>query len=98
MLKALQELAATWQATIVAEGVETAEEGPRRCVARDAWRHEPAGSASLRNAMTSQPATGSPEIALLDLEKRFKEVCAVDGVSLEIAAGEFFSLLDAAPA
>ena len=69
-----------------------------RCVARDAWRHEPAGSASLRNAMTSQPATGSPEIALLDLEKRFKEVCAVDGVSLEIAAGEFFSLLDAAPA
>ena len=48
--------------------------------------------------MTSQPATGSPEIALLDLEKRFKEVCAVDGVSLEIAAGEFFSLLDAAPA
>ena len=35
----------------------------------------------------------SPEIQLLDLEKRFREVRAVDGVSLEIKAGEFFSLL-----
>ncbi len=43
--------------------------------------------------MTSQPATASPEIALLDLQKRFREVRAVDGVSLEIGAGEFFSLL-----
>jgi spermidine/putrescine transport system ATP-binding protein len=43
--------------------------------------------------MTSQPATGSPEIQLLDLEKRFREVRAVDGVSLDVHGGEFFSLL-----
>jgi len=43
--------------------------------------------------MTSQPAPASPEIALLDLQKRFREVRAVDGVSLEIRSGEFFSLL-----
>jgi spermidine/putrescine transport system ATP-binding protein len=43
--------------------------------------------------MASQPAPASPEIQLLDLEKRFREVRAVDGVSLEIKAGEFFSLL-----
>jgi spermidine/putrescine transport system ATP-binding protein len=43
--------------------------------------------------MTSPPVPASPEIQLLDLEKRFREVRAVDGVSLEIAAGEFFSLL-----
>src|SRR6476469_11273263 len=65
----------------------------RRCVARDARQHETAASASLRNAMTYQPTTASPEIALLDLEKRFREVRAVDGVSLEIGSGEFFSLL-----
>ena len=41
----------------------------------------------------SQPATASPEIQLLDLEKRFREVRAVDGVSLEVGSGEFFSLL-----
>src|SRR5207344_2003917 len=28
-----------------------------------------------------------------DLEKRFREVRAVDGVTLEVATGEFFSLL-----
>jgi spermidine/putrescine transport system ATP-binding protein len=42
--------------------------------------------------MTS-PVAPSPEIQLLDLEKRFREVRAVDGVSLEVGAGEFFSLL-----
>ena len=35
----------------------------------------------------------APEIRLIDLEKRFGDVRAVDGVSLEIASGEFFSLL-----
>src|SRR6187549_4086962 len=34
-----------------------------------------------------------PEIRLVGLTKRFGEVAAVDGVSLEIRAGEFFSLL-----
>src|SRR3954463_2764313 len=43
--------------------------------------------------MTSHPATASPEIALLDLEKRFRDVRAVDGVTLDIGPGEFFSLL-----
>ena len=43
--------------------------------------------------MTVQPIAASPEIQLLDLEKRFRDVRAVDGVSLEVRAGEFFSLL-----
>src|SRR6476620_3188233 len=34
-----------------------------------------------------------PEIRLVGLTKRFGEVRAVDGVDLEIRAGEFFSLL-----
>ena len=34
-----------------------------------------------------------PEIRLVDLEKHFGDVRAVDGVSLEVGAGEFFSLL-----
>jgi spermidine/putrescine transport system ATP-binding protein len=43
--------------------------------------------------MTSPPVAPSPEIQLLDLEKRFREVRAVDGVTLEVGTGEFFSLL-----
>jgi spermidine/putrescine transport system ATP-binding protein len=43
--------------------------------------------------MTSQPVSTSAEIQLLDLEKHFREVRAVDGVSLDVRAGEFFSLL-----
>ena len=43
--------------------------------------------------MTSQPDPPSPEIELLNLEKHFREVRAVDGVSLEVVGGEFFSLL-----
>ncbi len=39
----------------------------------------------------SSPAT--PEIRLIDLEKRFGDVRAVDGVSIDIVSGEFFSLL-----
>src|SRR5689334_2026936 len=39
------------------------------------------------------PSDGSAEISLIDLEKRFGAVRAVDGVSLEIRPGEFFSLL-----
>jgi hypothetical protein len=37
--------------------------------------------------MTSRPATASPEIALLDLAKRFGDVRAVDGVTLDIGTG-----------
>jgi spermidine/putrescine transport system ATP-binding protein len=35
----------------------------------------------------------SPEVRLVELEKRFGDVVAVDHVSLEIETGEFFSLL-----
>jgi spermidine/putrescine transport system ATP-binding protein len=43
--------------------------------------------------MMASPDPASPEIQLLDLEKRFREIRAVDGVSLEVVTGEFFSLL-----
>jgi spermidine/putrescine transport system ATP-binding protein len=43
--------------------------------------------------MMAQAVPASPEIQLLDLEKRFREIRAVDGVSLEVVSGEFFSLL-----
>jgi spermidine/putrescine transport system ATP-binding protein len=43
--------------------------------------------------MMAPPDPASPEIQLLDLEKRFREIRAVDGVSLEVVSGEFFSLL-----
>jgi len=39
------------------------------------------------------PALPAAEIRLIDLEKRFGAVRAVDGVSLDIRTGEFFSLL-----
>jgi ABC-type sugar transport system ATPase subunit len=32
-----------------------------------------------------------PEIRLVDLEKRFRDVVAVDRISLRIETGEFFS-------
>ena len=43
--------------------------------------------------MTVAHDAGTVEIRLIDLEKRFGAVRAVDGVSLEVRAGEFFSLL-----
>jgi ABC-type Fe3+/spermidine/putrescine transport system ATPase subunit len=42
--------------------------------------------------MTERP-DGAPEIRLTDLAKHFRDVRAVDGVSLDIGSGEFFSLL-----
>ncbi len=39
-----------------------------------------------------RPMTGG-QVQLVDLVKRFAEVTAVDGISLEMAGGEFFSLL-----
>ena len=38
-------------------------------------------------------AAGVPDIRLVDLLKRFGDFAAVDGVSLDIAGGEFFTLL-----
>src|SRR6186997_3501932 len=39
------------------------------------------------------PSEASAEIRLIDLEKRFGTVRAVDGVTLDVHSGEFFSLL-----
>src|SRR4029079_12063875 len=41
----------------------------------------------------TERADGAPEIRLVALAKHFRDVRAVDGVSLDIGAGEFFSLL-----
>src|SRR6476469_5466425 len=41
----------------------------------------------------TERADGAPEIRLVDLAKHFRDVRAVDGVSLDIGACEFFSLL-----
>jgi spermidine/putrescine transport system ATP-binding protein len=43
--------------------------------------------------MTVSSEVGPAEIRLIDLAKRFGGVRAVDGVSLEVRSGEFFSLL-----
>ncbi len=43
--------------------------------------------------MATAPRAATPEIRLDNLEKRFGDVLAVDHVSLDVAAGEFFSLL-----
>jgi putative spermidine/putrescine transport system ATP-binding protein len=48
--------------------------------------HAPA-TASVRDT------GGAPDIRLVDLVKRFGDFAAVDGVSLDIAPGEFFTLL-----
>jgi spermidine/putrescine transport system ATP-binding protein len=39
------------------------------------------------------PSPGTPEIRLTDLSKQFRDVRAVDRVSLDIRPGEFFSML-----
>src|SRR3954471_20793436 len=41
----------------------------------------------------TERADGAPEIRLIDVAKHFREVRAVDQVSLDIGTGEFFSLL-----
>jgi spermidine/putrescine transport system ATP-binding protein len=43
--------------------------------------------------MTFPSAAAPAEIRLVDLEKRFGGILAVDGVSLDVRPGEFFSLL-----
>jgi spermidine/putrescine transport system ATP-binding protein len=60
---------------------------------------EPGGraEAASRNALagpTGAPAGDAvPDVRLVELTKRFGAIVAVDGISLDIAAGEFFSLL-----
>ena len=49
----------------------------------------PASSTAARHA----PSDGAPEISLRQVTKAFGSVTAVDDISLDIRAGEFFSLL-----
>ncbi len=53
------------------------------------------GTHLRKHAQTAQVRTVSPtqSISLIDVVKRFGDVTAVDGVSLNINAGEFFTLL-----
>jgi spermidine/putrescine transport system ATP-binding protein len=39
------------------------------------------------------PAASAPDVELVGIVKRFRETVAVDGIDLDIAQGEFFSLL-----
>ena len=66
----------------------------RRCVSWDDDEGRAPTPTRLPGPMTAGvPTTAPPEIRLVDLAKRFGEVRAVDDVSLDIRAGEFFSLL-----
>jgi len=49
--------------------------------------------AGSQAALGAEDRAGSVEVRLLELTKRFGAVTAVDGISLEIQSGEFFSLL-----
>src|SRR4249919_3048345 len=62
-------------------------------MAQDSRQHESPGPRKVPSRMTTAPAAMAPEIRLDNLEKRFGDVHAVDKVSLDVAAGEFFSLL-----
>ena len=45
-------------------------------------------------APVGRPAgDGVPDVRLVELTKRYRDILAVDGVSLDIDLGEFFSLL-----
>jgi spermidine/putrescine transport system ATP-binding protein len=52
----------------------------------------PVAGPATQSSATVDPR-GSAEVCLVDLRKVFGEVVAVDGVSLQIRPGEFFSLL-----
>ncbi|MBS1892596.1 MAG: ABC transporter ATP-binding protein [Actinobacteria bacterium] len=50
-------------------------------------------TAAARGAATAVAGRGGGEVRLRGLEKRFEDVVAVDSIDLDVAAGEFFSLL-----
>jgi spermidine/putrescine transport system ATP-binding protein len=50
----------------------------------------PAIAAGLADAV---PPAAPPDVRLVELTKRFREIVAVDAISLDIRIGEFFSLL-----
>jgi len=47
----------------------------------------------LAGTLGAPAVDGIPDVRLVELTKRFREIVAVDGISLDIRAGEFFSLL-----
>ena len=56
-------------------------------------RREPLANAATPAGVEIGRAVAAADVRLVDLRKQFGEVTAVDGVSLDIRAGEFFSLL-----
>jgi putative spermidine/putrescine transport system ATP-binding protein len=54
---------------------------------------QPGGRPAAGQPSAGQPSAGQPAIRLTGLTKEFGPVTAVDHVDLEIAAGEFFSML-----
>ena len=52
----------------------------------------PAGAAAATDGAAAR-GTGGPAVALHGLRKHYGQVAAVDGVDLDIAAGEFFTML-----
>ena len=56
-------------------------------------RAEAAPPGALASTTSARAAGAIPDVRLVDLTKRFREIVAVDAISLDISAGEFFSLL-----
>jgi len=56
-------------------------------------RAESAPPGFLASTTSDRAAGAIPDVRLVDLTKRFREIVAVDAISLDISAGEFFSLL-----
>ena len=71
------------------------------CAIRDVADRVPESATRLARmidrADESHATSGTPEIRLTDLTKHFRDVRAVDRVSLDIQSGEFFSLLGPMP-
>jgi spermidine/putrescine transport system ATP-binding protein len=61
------------------------------CAIRDVARRVPESSPRL--APMIDGSDGTPEIRLTDLTKHFRDVRAVDRISMDIRSGEFFSML-----
>ncbi|HSD79154.1 MAG TPA: ABC transporter ATP-binding protein [Solirubrobacteraceae bacterium] len=61
--------------------------------ASDVGSDEMRSEGSTAAAQAPAAATGTPDIRLRGLVKRFGDVAAVDGVDLDVAPGEFFTML-----
>ena len=51
------------------------------------------GETVVSGGVMTAPATSTPDIRLVDLEKRFGDVVAVDRIDLDVGHGEFFTML-----